>query len=255
MARKLFLLLALLWPLAACSPPLSGTVRDGNSGAPVAGAELTLRWSGWGRAADGQLVWDAPKTETTRSGAGGGFRFSHGGGTAIDVSLPDGTSQRVEALHENMTIHVGGPWPGLRADKALLVPYPGTVPTAALRKEIGIEPALGDLGVTAGGTAFDDALGELELTGQPGTRLAFVPGSGAIPAPPAPEAWQARLALDLRRDIGWVFLGEPGAPRAVLAIAPLSGATTTSGETAGIMLYAPLPSAPEPPPQRAVAGK
>ena len=242
MAPRIIPLLASLLGLAACAPPLTGVVRDGSGGEPVADAEVTLHWVGWGRAADGQLVWDAPKSETTRSAADGKFRFGRDGGIWIDVTTPGATTQRAEGLHENMTIYVGGPWPGLSAGKALLVPWPGETATAELREEFAIEPALTDLGVAASGAAFEDGFGELVLAGQGGKLLAFVEGSGAIPAPPPAAAWRARLALDLRADIGWAFIGRPGAPEAVLAIGPLSSATSVGGRRVATMLYTPLPA-------------
>lgn len=99
-----------------------------------------------------------------------------------------------------------------------------------------------DLGVEASGAAFDDGFGELVLAGQGGKLLAFVEGSGAIPAPPPAAAWRARLALDLRADIGWAFIGRPGAPEAVLAIGPLSSSTSVGGRRIATMLYTPLPA-------------
>lgn len=241
MVRAVLLLVTAGLALTGCSTPLEGTLRDGTSGAPVAAARVTLHWRGWGWV-DGTAVWDKDKSETTVTGPDGRFRFRHDGGIGIDAVAPSHRPQRAETLSRGMTLYIGGPWPGMAADRTILVPLPGRPLTREVREQLATPVALPDIGLRASGPAMTDASGRLVLEGARDIRLAFIPGSGAIPAPPRDASWEERLELDLARDAGWAFLRRGDRLETVLRIAPLGFSETAAGERAGVMRYTPINS-------------
>jgi hypothetical protein len=79
-----------LAPLVGCGARerrIGGRVTEFGTGRPVPGAAVTVAWRGWGRAPDGQLVWDKDYTIDARAGADGRFSVAYRGPGSAKVTV------------------------------------------------------------------------------------------------------------------------------------------------------------------------
>jgi hypothetical protein len=218
--------------LAACSRPATGLVRDAASGRPVAGAVLQTSNPVWGFNG-GHLVWDKERISTTMSDADGRFRFDVSGGTGLSVSAPGYPNVQTKFCPLDTLVLMGGPYPALAADRRLLL---GDLLTDDDRNSIPPSTLARDLGIRASGSIFEN--GSVLRIEAPGVR--FVPGTGAIPAPP-PLPYSSFAQADLARECGWFFVSNGTRAVAVIEAAHPAGIQAPGGPWRWFLMYAPLP--------------
>ncbi|HET7709779.1 MAG TPA: hypothetical protein VFK50_09645, partial [Sphingomicrobium sp.] len=188
----------------------------------------------WGRR-NGQLVWDKETVSTATSGSDGAFRFDVDGGFSLRVQARGYPEVRTSFCPRDTLVLVGGPYPELAADRRLVFADALGGDDADRVKP----PALArDLGLTASGPAFGENGSRLRIDARGG--IVFVPGTGAIPAPP-PLPYPPAVEIDFNRDCGWLFVGDGAAAVAVVDARPPSGSQDPGGPWVWSMLYIPLP--------------
>ena len=97
------------------------------------------------------------------------------------------------------------------------------------------------LGLSAAGPAFSDAFKPLTLSSSLG--IAFVSGTGAIPAWPSPDRFVDRLHFDPLQQCGWVFARTPMGRAVIDLRSPLGGGDVGGPNPYWVTLFAMLPSA------------
>lgn len=197
------------WPavtilLAACSPAVSGEVRDAASDRPIANAEVEVTTSGWG-VRDGGLVWDKEYSYRARSGPDGRFRIEGvDGGHRLTVSAAGyPLVQTSLCTRSPITVYIGGPFDGADFGKNLLLG------AGADGTRMGWRFSDGGRTVPQGGAEL--AVGRLPSAGNAVTSfrapfgMVFRAGTGNPPL--APETGYAtNRTLDLLSDCGWLFV-------------------------------------------------
>ncbi|MEO5611952.1 MAG: carboxypeptidase-like regulatory domain-containing protein [Sphingomicrobium sp.] len=195
------------WPslaliIAACTPGVSGQVRDANSDRPIANAEVAVTTSDWG-IRDGGLVWDKNTTHRTTSGPDGKFQLSDmDGGHRLAVRAA-GYAPLLTSLcsRSPMIVRVGGPFDGANLGQQM---------------RLGMDATGARLGWRFGdATLVPEPQADLVLAGRPSENgtiarlvapagLAFSEGTGNPPTPPH-TGYARELTLDLL-DCGWLFV-------------------------------------------------
>ena len=162
--RRAFLLAACA-ALTACGPGVEGVILDGSTEEPIADAKVTLHSTGWGRR-DGDLVWDADKSETTRTDSEGRFVFDRDGGNALEIEV-DENRYRTGVCSTAAAYRVGGPYQDLSLKEQRIVSPDGTT----------------DFHATL--TGWQDPNRRFEITVQAEFGVAFVAGGGGVPTLPS----------------------------------------------------------------------
>jgi hypothetical protein len=196
------------WPLlaillAACSPTVSGEVRDATSDQPVASAVVEVTTSGWG-IRDGGLVWDKDYSYRAATGEDGKFRVKGvDGGHRLAVRAPGyATLQTSLCSRSPMTVYVGGPYDGGNFGKLL------SVGTNLAGARVGWR--FGDQGAQvpeADAELIALRQGSMDNVMMPLRApfgMAFRPGTGNPPREP-PSGYQTDRTLDLL-ECGWLFV-------------------------------------------------
>ena len=188
--------------LAACSPGVSGEVRDANSDRPIANAEVAVTTSGWG-IRDGGLVWDKDTTHRATSGADGRFSVKGvDGGHRLAVRAAGYVPLQTSLCSRSpMIVRVGGPFEGTDLGKPM---------------RLGRDASGARLGWQFGKAALVPGFqADLLLADQPSKNattahviapagLAFRGGTGNPPSPPQ-SGYVRELELDLL-NCGWLFV-------------------------------------------------
>ncbi|WP_309662815.1 carboxypeptidase-like regulatory domain-containing protein [Sphingomonas sp.] len=189
--------------LSACSPTVSGEVRDATSDQPIAHAMVEVTTSGWG-VRGGGLVWDKDFSYRAQSGPDGHFRIAGAdGGHRLSVSAPGYPPVQTSLCSRSpMTIWVGGRFDGADFGKTLSLGDGGNRIrmgwrfSGAGRKapESGSDlVALGLPSADKSVTSFRAPLG-----------VAFRSGTGNPPQAPQ-SGYAVEQTLDLL-DCGWLFV-------------------------------------------------
>lgn len=197
------------WPafaiiLAACSPTVSGEVRDATSDRPIAHAVVEVTTSGWG-IRDGGLVWDKDYSYRAQTGGDGKFRVNGvDGGVRLAVRAPGYPPLQTSLCSRfPMTIYVGGPFDG--GDFGRLLSIGTNEAGARVGWRFGVK-----------GEQVPEADAEL-IALRPGSTdnvmmplrapfgMAFRPGTGNPPQEPL-SGYGTERTLDLLRDCGWLFV-------------------------------------------------
>ncbi len=209
---------------------MDGVVRDGSTGAPIAGANVTLTYSNDPSGFFGQL-----RTATTVTDRDGHFVIGRGSGYSLSVTNPDGANINTSPCPRSpVTIYIGGPHPGLRINRNLEIfssgaPQPGDI------SEDERTPA------SALGLSFRQPDGDNSnrLVIEADGGVAFVAGTGAIPtAPPLP--YEKLLTLDFRKNCGWIFVEKDGEVAAVISAMSPDRHITPSGFERSSLMFADL---------------
>jgi hypothetical protein len=212
---------------------IEGEVRRATDDKPVAGAIVRLSTVGWGQR-DGQTVKDAEIVHETTTDANGMFRFAGiDGGIRLGVRSAAGTLDNGALCPAvPMIVRVGGPFAALRADRTLALgpSGPSDDPRAASAERFGVR---------ATGPAVTQGTGVLRLVADGG--VAFVGGTGAIPALPADSAFAAAQEVEVGSACGWLFVRTPTGPIAIEARPP-SISQDHGGKPYATMMFAPLPT-------------
>lgn len=66
---------------------MGGRVTEFGTGRAVAGAAVAVAWQGWGRAPDGQVLWDKRYEAAGRTGADGRFSVAYRGPASAQVTV------------------------------------------------------------------------------------------------------------------------------------------------------------------------
>ena len=217
--------------LAAACGSIEGTVRDGSTGTPIAGATVTLTYN-----KDPSGFFGAPQTAQAESDDNGHFVIAEAGGYRLGASTRDGRSIDTSPCPQSpVTIYVGGPNPGLRLNRILEISSSG-------------EPQPGELSEGERTPASTLGLSFRELSGENGDRLvveadggvAYVAGTGAIPAAPT-LPYDKTLTLDFRKDCGWIFVEKDGEVAAVISARSPGKLVTPGGFEQSSLMFAKLP--------------
>jgi hypothetical protein len=217
--------------LAACGS-IQGIVRDAETGQPVPGATVELLYSN-----DPSGFFFGTKVERATTDGDGRFTIGQDGGYSLKVSSPDGRSAKAEVCARSpMTVYVGGTHPHVKMNRVLVLfasgkPGAGDLPRSERRMEAG---ALG-LSVHR---PQDERGNALVIEAEGG--VAFVPGTGAIPAAP-PLPYPKNLSVDFRKDCGWIFVERHGRHAAVIHARPPSSLSTPNGYKEVTLMFAELP--------------
>ncbi|MEO6581361.1 MAG: carboxypeptidase-like regulatory domain-containing protein [Sphingomicrobium sp.] len=197
------------WPvlvttLAACSPSVSGEVRDATTNRPIAGAVVAVASSGWG-VRDGGLVWDKESSHQAHSGPNGEFRIAGtDGGHRLAVRAAGFPAlQTALCSRSPMTVYVGGPFDGGDFGKLL---------------SLGAGADKGRTGwrFSGGGSRVAEADAEMVVLRTPAVGdavaafrapfgMAFRAGTGNPPQAPR-SGFATDRTLDLLGDCGWLFV-------------------------------------------------
>jgi hypothetical protein len=190
--------------LAACSPTVSGEVRDATSGRPIANAEVVVTTNGWG-ARDGGLVWDKEYQYRAQSGPDGKFRVAGvDDGHRLTVNAAGYALVQTSLCSRSpMTIWVGGPFDGADLGKNLSL-------------GAGADGARLGWRFSGGGQKMPESDAELVALRPPGDGnavtslrapfgMAFRAGTGNPPQPPQ-SGYTTERTLDLLSDCGWLFV-------------------------------------------------
>lgn len=197
------------WPvlavtLAACSPSVSGEVRDATSNRPIAGAAVAVTSSSWG-VRDGGLVWDKDYTNQAQSGPDGKFRVAGAdGGHRLAVRAPGFPAVQTSLCSRSpMIVYVGGPFDGGDFGKLL------SMGAGADNRRTGwrfsgasqrVAEADAELLVLRTPSGSDSVASFRAPFG-----MAFRPGTGNPPQPPR-SGFATDRTLDLLSDCGWLFI-------------------------------------------------
>ena len=190
--------------LGACSPTVSGEVRDATTDRPIAHAVVEVTTSGWG-VRDGGLIWDKDYAYRGETGASGKFRVKGGdGGHRLAVRAPGYPPTQTSLCSRSpMTVYVGGRFDGGDFGKLL------SIGTNAVGARVGwsfggkgarVAEATADL-VALRLASADNA----KMTLRAPLGMAFRPGTGNPPQAPQ-TGYAAERTLDLLGDCGWLFV-------------------------------------------------
>lgn len=221
--------------LGACSSGLTSVVRDGGTGEAIGGARVTLAWSGWGWR-DGRLVWDAEKYETALSASDGIFRFAKDGGTTLIVDAPGFSRIETGVCTQGAPVFVGGPFHRTKLDGLLAFPTAATPGPPPLAADFGGRELGSALGLEMHVPPEDGSNDAFTLTAMNDREIAFLPGTGNIPAPPS-RGWARKLPFRRDAACGWVFLAYQGEITAIVATGPAMHAETVGGNAARLFPY------------------
>ena len=194
--------------LGACSPTVSGEVRDATSDRPIAHAIVEVTTSGWGMR-DGGLVWEKDYSYRAETGDDGRFRV-HGvdGGHQLAVRAPGYPPLQTSLCSRvPMTVYVGGSFDGGDVGKQLSIGTDGAGARVGWRfdgKGAQVSEADADLVALRPG-ASDNV--KMPLRAPFG--MAFLPGTGNPPREPG-SGYATERTLDLL-DCGWLFVRTRGA--------------------------------------------
>jgi len=213
--------------LGGCAQSVSGVVLDAATDQPLAGATVELSDVGWGNR-DGQIVWDAEKLSRATTDGEGRFAFDRDGGVRLRVRAPHAMSVETSLCARSpMLVRVGGPFPGLRADRRLLLGAGANSPNDTAAAEIGL-------------SGSPVSSGESRIRFQAKGGLRFVEGTGSIPRPPS-LPYPQTADIDLGSGCGWLFVGNGSAPIAVIQIGGFGWEQDPGGPRRLVLLYVPLP--------------
>jgi hypothetical protein len=215
-----------------CTGGVSGVVQDAGTSRPVAGATIELSNNGWGFR-NGQLVWDAETISRAVTDPEGRFAFAADGGAGLRVSAPHQAIVRTSLCSRSpMIVRIGGPYPDLRADKRLFLD-----PGLQSESDGAAQPASAQgLGLGVSASPSDESRLRIEAKGG----IAFIEGTGVIPAPP-PLPYGRAVNLDLGSACGWLFVSDGAAPIAVIQVGGMGWEQEPGGPRRRVMLYTPLP--------------
>ncbi len=203
--------------LTACTRGLDGTVIDADTGRPVANAMVDIFNNRWGFR-DGTLVWDKEYRTRATTDAAGRFHLDVDGGSNLTV-IADGYPKVVtSACPSPMLVRIGGPYPDYLSTGQIWMGLESG------RKRVGwsfvgrgsrVPEADADLRL-AGPLP---AMGDRALALQAPAGMAFVPGTGNPPPPPA-TGYATRLKLDTS-TCGWLFVRSRDG--SIVAVQPAAG--------------------------------
>ena len=195
---------ALATLLAACSPTVSGEIRDATSDRPIANAVVEVTTSGWG-VRDGGLVWDKEYRYRAQSGPDGKFRVKGvDGGHRLTVNAAGYPPVQTSLCSNSpMTIWVGGPFDGADLGKNLSL-------------GVGADGARLGWRFSGAGQTVPESDAELVALRPPAAGnavtsfrapfgMVFRAGTGNPPQAPQ-SGYATQRTLDLLSDCGWLFV-------------------------------------------------
>lgn len=217
--------------LASACGSIEGVVRDGASGTPIADADVTLTYSD-----DPSGFFGGPQTKHATTQTDGRFTLDQDGGIDLSVSTSTGRAVRASLCPRSpFDVYVGGPFEGVRTNSTLVLMSSGEPRTQDFPEEN--RKMAGDLGLTFSeiGDGNDDGY-NIEAAGG----IAFVPGTGAIPAPP-PLPYSQNLFLDFATECGWLFVQRNDRVVAAIEARPPTSLATPEGYKETRLMFAELP--------------
>lgn len=191
---------------AACSPSVSGEVRDATSGRPIAHAMVDVTTTGWGTRGGG-LVWDKDYSYRAQTAADGQFRVAGAdGGHRLTVSAPGYAAVQTSLCSRSpMTIWVGGPFDGGDFGKQLSIGTNQAGARVGWRFDgKGSQVPESDADLTL--VSFPADPKDLELEAPSG--MAFRGGTGNPPLPPS-NGYARRMRIG-PLECGWLFVRTRG---------------------------------------------
>lgn len=226
--------------VGACSPTVSGEVRDATSDRPVAHAVVEVTTSGWGMR-DGGLVWDKDYAYRAETGGDGTFRVKGvDGGQRLAVRAPGYPALQTSLCSRSpMTVYVGGPFDGGDFGQLLSVGTNAAGARVGWRfggKGVQVPEADAELIALRPGS-MDNAMMPLRAP----LGMAFRPGTGNPPQEPQ-AGYATERTLDLLDDCGWLFVRTRSAGTVPVRIGSF-GLDEPPGEGRYLMLtYAAVPA-------------
>ena len=216
--------------VAGCGS-IEGDVRDGVTGRALSNARVELHYSD-----DPSGFFGKPKVMNTVTDDRGGFAFSQSGGNRLEVVTDDGRQTTASPCARSpFTIYVGGPYPGLKLTRPLVLNSAGTPEAGEIPQDRKVFAS--ELGLSASDQTGDDAF-SLSLAAEGG--IAFVEGTGSVPSAPA-LPYEKALDLDLRNECGWIFVAQGGRIVAVIEARPLGISSEAGGYRESTLMFAELP--------------